>query len=129
MIDNLEDAIQHCKEKEEELKKQHSELLERPNFDRQIVADCWECARDHEQLAAWLEELRDRRNADRWIPVTERLPEESDFYLVTITDEHITYVNTLFFTKRTAYMWEHGKRIIAWKPLPKPYESKATNED
>ena len=54
----LEQAIQHCKDKAEELKKQHSELLERPNFDRQVVADCWECAREHEQLAEWLTKLK-----------------------------------------------------------------------
>ena len=33
-----------------------------------------ECKR-YEQLALWLEELKARREADRWIPVSERLPE------------------------------------------------------
>lgn len=126
MIDNLEDAIQHCKEKEEELKKQHSELLERPNFDRQIVADCWECARDHEQLAAWLEELRDRRNADRWISVQERLPEEGNWYLVTRT-----YTRSGHRSRKItdmAYYLASSKEfsregVTHWKLLPKPYES------
>lgn len=64
---------------------------------------------------------------DEWISVSERLPEESDFYLITIADKYTTYVNTLFFMKSTADMWEHDKRVIAWQPLPKPYESEADN--
>ena len=126
MIDNLEDAIQHCKEKEEELKKQHSELLERPNFDRQIVADCWECARDHEQLAAWLEELRDRRNADRWIPVSERLPEKDKNVLVT--DNEVSEVYITFYMGDGLWCCDDGvyeHRITHWKPLPKAPESEA----
>ena len=119
----LDEAIAHAREVASKVRKNGNYLHFKGN--ERIANECDECAREHEQLASWLEELKARREADRWIPVTERLPEESDFYLVTITDEHITYVNTLFFTKRTAYMWEHDKRIIAWKPLPKPYESEA----
>ena len=56
-----------------------------------------------------------------WIPVSERLPEESGFYIVTIADKYTTYTNSLFFMKSTPDMWEHDKRVIAWMPLPAPY--------
>ncbi len=127
---NLIDAITHCKEKAVELRKEvESKDLKygKSNnpIDLKVAADCLECAEEHEQLAGWLEELVERREADRWILVSERLPEESDFYLVTMVDEYHTYVLTLFFMKGMPDMWEHDKRVTAWKPLPKPYESEA----
>ena len=116
---SLDEAIAHCHEKAEMLKKNAEEwkLVNKPK------ADCLECAAEHEQLAEWLTELKERREADRWIPVSERLPDESGFYIVTIADQYQMYVNTLFFMKSSADMWEHDKSIVAWKPLPKPYES------
>ena len=128
----LNEAIQHCLEKEEELKKEATiELNEK--FGNSFY-DCLECARGHGQLAEWLKELRALRKENQelrdtiydndyaWIPASERLPEESDFYLVTIADKDQTYVTTLFFMKSTPDMWEHDKKIIAWKPLPEPYK-------
>ena len=44
----LQQAIEHCEQKSEELRKD---------------ADCIECANEHEQLAEWLRELQDYRNA------------------------------------------------------------------
>lgn len=51
---NLTDAITHCNEKAKELREQP--LKER--MDIEDIADCEECAEDHEQLAAWLEQLQ-----------------------------------------------------------------------
>lgn len=121
----LNEAIKHCHEKAEEIRKANEEMP----TDCKLSEDLCECANEHEQLANWLAELQERREADRWIPVSERLPEESNFYLVTIADKYTTYVNTLFFMISTADMWEHDKRVIAWKPLPKPYESEAVQND
>lgn len=70
MIDNLKDAIKHCHEKAKELK----EEVERKDLkygksnnpiDLKVAADCLECAKEHEQLAAWLEELKDYREGKR----------------------------------------------------------------
>ena len=121
----LDEAIKHCHEKAEEIWKANEEMP----TDCKLSEDLCECANEHEQLAAWLEELAERREADRWISVSERLPEESNFYLVTIADKYTTYVSTLFFMISTADMWEHDKRVVAWKPLPKPYESEAVQND
>lgn len=56
----------------------------------------------------------------KWIPVTERLPEEEGFYLVTrrITDDVATFI-----FRRTPTSKDYWKRCVtAWMPLPKPYE-------
>jgi hypothetical protein len=69
--------------------------------------------------------------ADRWIPVSERLPEYSDNYLVFVDDGYID-IGVYHSDKEEwslcdahGFYWAKDKRvgIIAWKPLPKPYES------
>lgn len=61
MIDNLEDAIAHCHEKVEELKKLADYLDVPYGMDTSARTDCLECAKDHKQLAEWLTELRHLR--------------------------------------------------------------------
>lgn len=60
---------------------------------------------------------------DRWIPCAERMPEESDTYLVTYKFHWGNEVD--------ACNWIHGKwydsegiaeHIVAWMPLPKPWK-------
>ena len=58
----------------------------------------------------------------RWIPVSERLPEDDGYYFVTEKDGRIgTYV----FHKQ-GNSEEYWKRCaIAWMPLPEPYREDA----
>ena len=67
----------------------------------------------------------------RWIPCSERLPEEIGTYLVTLEyKEHGKGITTL---------WYHGKQfgwdlrvadvVVAWQPLPQPYEEKRGGEN
>ena len=57
----LEQAIQHCKDKAKELRKD-ADYLDAPyGMDTSARTDCLECADEHEQLAEWLEELKKRR--------------------------------------------------------------------
>ncbi len=61
--------------------------------------------------------------ADRWISVSERLPEKTGYYLVTrkgfSIKNHVKRVGYDANTKR----WSEGS-IIAWRLLPEPYEPK-----
>ena len=63
----LDEAIKHCEEKAEELRKKATYINENPNptefFANSIreAEDCIECAKEHEQLAEWLKELKKRR--------------------------------------------------------------------
>ena len=59
----LDEAIQHCHEKTEELK-QKATLADAYNLESE---ECWECASEHEQLAFWLTELKELRNFAKFI--------------------------------------------------------------
>lgn len=69
MINNLDEAIKHCKEKAEEKRKDY----ERACAYNLPSEGCLECAKEHEQLAEWLTELKERREA-------ESKPEEAKTY-------------------------------------------------
>ena len=59
----------------------------------------------------------------RWIPVTERLPEEIGDYIVTkIDDENEKVIGLCYFS---FCGWTTHKDVTAWMPLPKPYEEGA----
>lgn len=82
------------------------------------LGDCSECAKDHVQLAEWLEELRKLREAERWIPVSERLPDKNGKCLVSLDFGDVSedsFVDGIF----VLYLGN----VIAWKPLPEHYES------
>ena len=63
----------------------------------------------------------------KWIPVTERLPKEEGFYLVTrrITDDVATFI-----FRRTPTSKDYWKRCAtAWMPLPQPYKAESEGEE
>ena len=85
---------------------------------------------EFKQLVKWLKELKQLREQTSWIPVSERLPEENGFYLVTY-DGEICGENEPF-TGLAEY--ENGKWVddeedyqcvLAWMPLPEPYKEES----
>ncbi len=56
----LIEAIKHCEEKAEELRKQSDEFVLCTN----IKKECLKCAEEHEQLAEWLKELKAYKDAE-----------------------------------------------------------------
>ena len=67
----------------------------------------------------------------RWIPVSERLPEENGQYLVTV--KNLTGYEQLsnnvfeceFFEKDWIFKGWKDNKVIAWMPLPKPYKAES----
>lgn len=59
----------------------------------------------------------------RWIPVTERLPEEEGWYLVTRmwANEKTPKIVTEWWFADTKN-WATMGKVLAWMELPKPYE-------
>lgn len=65
-------------------------------------------------------EISDSR---KWIPVSERLPSESGWYLVTVQGYETVTDVTLY--SADGYSWSDvsaKQRVIAWMPLPEPYK-------
>ena len=131
----LDEAITHAKEVAK-ANRDKAESYNRGEDYEQIKAnECAACAEEHEQLASWLEELAKRREADRWIPVSERLPEDRNLVLVTAY-WHETYqvMQASYFGEGEKNGWwcvpwnncgkhmRNDLHVIAWKPLPEPYK-------
>lgn len=56
----LDEAIKHCEEKANELRKD-SDIYKNFWNSQKAQEDCLECAKEHEQLAEWLKELKKLR--------------------------------------------------------------------
>lgn len=128
----LNEAIAHARKEAQKLKKKVEGYSDKPyDFNSTVKKNCLECAKEHDQLAEWLTELAERRETDRWIPVSERLPENECDVLITIQYGKERCVIKGYYS-HTDKVWENvnripvgNKKVIAWKLLPEPYENEA----
>lgn len=77
---------------------------------------------DYNGIMAYIDELP---SADRWIPCSERLPEENGLYLVTERYKNCTDITIRFFyILEDEPTWAVVKQteVVAWMPMPKPWE-------
>lgn len=99
LIEQLEDLKYHCQDfAEDEMEK-----------DIQPFTD------DVKALDQAINELR-------WIPVEEKLPSENGHYLITLKSGRVDI--SVFSVRQEKWAFFKNSYIIAWKPLPKPYEKK-----
>ena len=79
-----------------------------------------------EEYSKMAKELAELRQQNRWIPVSERLPDYNEEVL--ITDGKYVTIDTRYFLENTedgeAYTWDINgwDDVIAWMPLPEPYK-------
>ena len=83
-------------------------------------------------VMCWLNELPPAEpGREKWIPVTERLPEETGLYLISIKTKGVEALEEIYpdgLVYVSAYdavimHWGYGeKNVQAWMPLPKPYQ-------
>lgn len=68
-----------------------------------------------------------------WTPVSERLPETSEWFLVTVNDEinHDGHLVEHMFFQDCIGQWacnEEITKVLAWMPLPEPYQPDSGEE-
>jgi len=64
----------------------------------------------------------------RWIPVSERLPEEVGTYITTVDyEKHGIAVGQRYYHGK-GLGWEDDC-VIAWMPLPEPYEAESEDKE
>lgn len=97
-------------------------------------SDCYKYAGVHvkviqdiiEQLLA---DLAQDEKENGWIPVSERLPEESEYYMACIHNEILNkyYCRSEWFSINNNYYGElvwidlkSYEKVVAWMPLPNP---------
>lgn len=81
-----------------------------------------------------IEVEEEKERAGKWIPCSERLPKNDGFYLATIDGEIAGEEKP--FTGLAEFengQWiddeEDYKCILAWQPLPEPYQPKGEGEE
>lgn len=100
----------------EEIIRSHMEVenAEIEPVSKEFLKDCAETAAKY------------KRNADGWIPVGERLPERTDYYLVQLlrklpNEDYSDRVVVLYDGEEKEFMC-YERLIIAWQPLPERYK-------
>lgn len=117
----IDEAIKQAEEvaDKKEREKQKWERWLETDSDYRAVAEkvsCELCVEEHRQLAEWLKELKNLREQTRWIPVSERYPEDGQRILVDYCDEDFGIMLIRFNV--------NGYRgFKAWRPLPESYNT------
>ena len=125
------------------------ECRRKANIERYDYMDLKDLAAEHGQLADWLNELKvlrekiqkvlEKQDVGRWIPVSERPPEEFGEYRITwkTSRSNKTFIADSEYEPLIEFDNEHGRfngwllddyikvypdvEVIAWKPLEEPY--------
>lgn len=80
----------------------------------------------HDVISEVIDKINEQQKFGEWIPCSERLPDESGTYIVNAIENNIIHVTFAKWMKRMK-KWElTGSRsywkVIAWQPLPEPYQ-------
>ena len=79
---------------------------------------------DREQ---YIKGYMDGLNANKWIPVSERLPKRGEQVMVcnrygSVFVSAITYMNAKVFSTGECHDFGKHYGVVAWQPLPAPYD-------
>lgn len=89
---------------------------------RNYPSDCFEELCEAVEIAI---QALSAQPEQRWVPVTERLPENDDWQIITVLDECGDTYSDFGWYLKAAKCWtiyaEQIANVIAWMPLPKPY--------
>ena len=90
-------------------------------------------ARNEMAIKALEQEPSSSENPNRWIPVSERLPEKNGKYLAYIInkkDTNLQYIMTCEYYEGDLWNWFPdddcaSDNVVAWMPLPEPYKTES----
>ena len=112
----------------------------------------WDMEQGYINAIECLEELPSAQPEPQWIPCSERLPEERDWYLGIFKEPDTGWINPIPFicdyllgtktkattkegwilkghTDREEYIdYYFNLECVAWMPLPEPYKERRTDE-
>jgi len=139
----IEEAITECGNIVDLCEDQAKKCDLTDSYESAVAGREGECADKYRQIAEWLKELKQLREQTRWIPCSERMPEEREWigtkkFGTTISDEvyvtlettegkrfcdHVRFQNGRFSLSKQAELdaIDRGIKAIAWMPLPEPY--------
>ena len=91
---------------------------------------CCDCSHDYPaETIELIESALELLEQDRWIPIAERMPEENDFVLVTVSGEDVR--GCAWKDSMALAVWTNQWNLVdanlvsytisAWRPLPEPY--------
>ena len=121
---NLEEAIKHANDV---AKKKYAEaMLCHANPDDEELDGCIECAREHEQLAKWLEELKELKGYKekyRWHDLrknSDDLPEDIKYVWVSIKGDftHRSWHDSHGWRRRNSnILYYNDESVLAWREI------------
>ena len=78
--------------------------------------------------AVWmLLECADEKINGGWIPITERLPDNSGRYLVNYSSGYVSMAR--YYESVSKWGSTTTERIVAWMPLPQPYRGESEDKE
>ena len=110
----IEEAIQHCNEVAKETRQAALEFARINVYDS--ARNCQECAAEHEQLAEWLTELKQRREAEITAPPksnADRIRQMTDWELAKVLSGQCSCCEYQYDKCETEFcICEHG--VLEW---------------
>jgi hypothetical protein len=77
-------------------------------------------------IREWVEDIAEADHVGKWIPVSEKLPEEGEEVLVSCYD---TYHKKVIVARYQGELYGFTCGLVpAWMPLPEPYKAESENE-
>ena len=99
-------------------------LTELTKRERKNLLHTWSTVEVKYFVVDMLEKLPSAEPKQRWIPCSERLPEEMGTYMTTIDyGKHGLAVGQRYYYGK--YLGWGDERVIAWMPLPEPYKAES----
>jgi len=85
-----------------------------------FVLETWCRDDEYEQVRQIAIELRERRAADAWISVSERLPEDESEQVLVYAKDYGFGTDQCDQTQGPCAWTNFGEDVTHWKPLPEP---------